>query len=571
MQNYHNPILTGDFSDPDVIRVADDFYMISSSFTYFPGIPLLHSRDMLHWRIINHVAKQIPFPAYRHTMHKKGLWAPSLRYHEGIFYVYVCMPDEGLLLFRTTDLYGEWECCCVKNVCGWIDPCPLWEEDGTAYLVHGIAKSRLGYNSRLYVHRMSADGREILDSGVMVFDGGEENRTTEGPKFYQRGGYYYILCPAGGVKYGWQLALRSMTPFGPYEYKRVLQQGTTQTNGPHQGGYVEGDQPDCGWFFHFQDMDAYGRIIHLQPVQWVDGWPLIGELNRETGIGEPVLCGSVPYEPTPEFYDPKMIEENRERYGYVNLPDISDSFSSAVLAKSWQWQALPQREWYSLTDSLGHLRLFSQPCEVTMSLFHAPWFLSHCTEAFQSRISVRVALHSEQEGDRAGIAMFGYRYSYLAVMISDGKPIIRLINGTVAEEDVQKPEADVQKQNTAAQADVQKQNTAAQADVQKPEAVMEETIVECSLRDLTVIIQMEFMDSKVRFYYQEEGKERKAAGGSLDMNQGGWTGARAGIFCGNFNGVKSAGYADYSDYRVENNTTEELFTVESASSVDIKE
>ena len=135
ISTYENPILKGDFSDPDAIRVGADFYMISSSFTYFPGLPLLHSKDLVHWNIVNYIAKELPFEAYNHTMHKKGIWAPSIRYYNGEYYVYVCTPDEGLFLYKTKDPFGEWSSYHVLRITGWIDPCPVWNEEGNAYLV----------------------------------------------------------------------------------------------------------------------------------------------------------------------------------------------------------------------------------------------------------------------------------------------------------------------------------------------------------------------------------------------------------------------------------------------------
>ena len=127
---YTNPILYGDYSDPDVIRVGDDFYMISSSFTYLPGIPVLHSRDLVHWTLLGYAAASLPFDRYRRPAHKCGTWAPSLRYRDGSFYVYVCLPDEGLFAFTATDPAGPWESHWILNVSGWIDPCPLFDDDG---------------------------------------------------------------------------------------------------------------------------------------------------------------------------------------------------------------------------------------------------------------------------------------------------------------------------------------------------------------------------------------------------------------------------------------------------------
>jgi beta-xylosidase len=285
---YRNPILKGDYSDPDVIRVGEDYYMTSSSFTYFPGLPILHSTDLAHWEIINHAAPRLPFDSYDEPRHKCGLWAPSIRYHGGLYYIYVCTPDEGLLVFRSADPRGTFDVHHIKDVSGWIDPCPFWDDDGQAYLIHAFSASRAGIKNRLFVHRMSADGLQILDDGVEVFTGDDVNITTEGPKLYKIEGVYWILCPSGGVPRGWQLALRSASIYGPYEFRRVLSQGDTPVNGPHQGGLV--DTPGGAWWFiHFQDREAYGRVVHLQPVDWRDGFPVMG------GRGAPVLSHEMPH------------------------------------------------------------------------------------------------------------------------------------------------------------------------------------------------------------------------------------------------------------------------------------
>src|SRR5690606_4565837 len=149
------------------------------------------------------------------------------------------------------------------------------------------AGSRAAVKSILAINKMNPEGTKVLDKGTVVFDGHDAHPTVEGPKFYKRNGYYYIFAPAGGVATGWQLILRSKDIYGPYEEKVVLEQGSTQVNGPHQGGWVDtADGTD--WFVHFQDVDAYGRIAHLQPVEWKNDWPLMGKDLDGNGIGEPV-------------------------------------------------------------------------------------------------------------------------------------------------------------------------------------------------------------------------------------------------------------------------------------------
>jgi beta-xylosidase len=181
----------------------------------------------------------------------------------------------------------------IKEVTVWIDCCPFGDEDGNAYLVLTTAGGRAGIKSILVINRMNSAGTEISDDGVIVFDGQDKNPTVEGPKFYKRNGYYHIFAPAGGVQKGWQLVLRSKNIYVPYEEKVVLAQGNTSINGPHQGAWVETSMSES-WFLHFQDRDVYGRIIHLQPMKWINNWPVIGNDPDEDGTGEPVLIFQKP-------------------------------------------------------------------------------------------------------------------------------------------------------------------------------------------------------------------------------------------------------------------------------------
>jgi len=253
-------VLFGDYSDPDVIRVGNDYYLVSSSFQCVPGLPILHSRDLESWEVISYAVPRLPSPDFDRPQHGNGLWAPSIRHHDGFFWIYVGDPDRGIFMTRARDPAGPWEpLALVKEAKGWIDPCPFWDDDGTPYLVHAWAKSRAGFNSILTINRLSADGRRVIDEGTTVFDGRERQPTIEGPKLYKRNCWYYIFAPAGGVKQGWQAVLRSKNILGPYEDRIVLEQGTTRINGPHQGAWVEAAD-GTSRFIHFQDRGAYGRI-----------------------------------------------------------------------------------------------------------------------------------------------------------------------------------------------------------------------------------------------------------------------------------------------------------------------
>ena len=480
---YTNPILYGDYSDPDVIRVGEDFYMISSSFTYLPGIPVLHSRDLVHWELLGYAAQHLPFDRYRRPAHKCGTWAPSLRWHHGLFYVYVCLPDEGLFAFTAENPAGPWETHWIHNVSGWIDPCPLFDGDET-WLVHGFAASRCGINNILYAHRMSPDGLHVLDKGTLVYNGADHGDiTVEGPKWYRRDGVYWILCPAGGVKPGYQLALRADHPLGPYARRVVLSQGDSPVNGPHQGGWFD-DGHGRDWFIHFQDVGPYGRVPHLQPVDWSDGWPVMGDQ------GTPVPGGDTGLPESP-----------------ATLPTSDDFLLGPGL--QWQWQANPDPAWFTALHP--GLRLHAAPAN---TLFEAGQFFSQLMQARNFDMVASLSTHFHP-GDRAGIAMMGYPYHFLS---TDGAHL-RLVRGDAEE-----------------------------FGRGIPERITETVLAEIPCPAGPLRLRLRVRDGAMSFFFslphdlslplsalQEESWIR--LGGSLPLSAGGWTAARPGLFCLNVRGV----------------------------------
>lgn len=403
---YKNPILYADYSDPDVVRVGDDYWMTASSFNCVPGLPILHSTDLVNWELVGHALRELtPREHFDKAAHGDGVWAPSIRYHEGWFYIYWGDPDFGIYMVKTQDPRGEWtKPHLVLAGKGMIDTCPLWDEDGSAYLVHGWAGSRAGFKSVLSVAELSPDGERIVGPEVLVFDGHDEHPTVEGPKFYKRNGWYYIFAPAGGVKPGWQLVLRSRSPYGPYECRKVLHQGCSSIPGPHQGGWVE-DTAGESWFMHFVDMYAYGRVVHLQPMQWgEDDWCTMGVDRDNDGIGEPVES----------FRKPAGEGEKM-------APAESDEFSDYRLGLQWQWHANPQTGWCFTNPSQGLLRLYCQKLEGAHNLWHAPNLLLQKVTAPSATITTRATFHGSYDGDRAGLVVMGLDYATLGFEQRDGK------------------------------------------------------------------------------------------------------------------------------------------------------
>lgn len=399
---YKNPIINADYSDPDVVRVGADYYMTASSFNAVPGLPILHSKDLVNWRIVNHVFReQEPRAIFARPQHGGGVWAPSIRYHAGEFYIYYGDPDFGVYMTKAKDPAGEWsKPLLIKEAKGWIDTCPLWDDDGNAYLVHAFAGSRAGIKSILVVNRMSPDGTRLLDDGVMVFDGHASDPTVEGPKFYKLNGYYYILAPAGGVATGWQLALRSKNIYGPYKRRVVLAQGKTAVNGPHQGALVDTTTGEW-WFVHFQDRGAYGRVTHLQPVSWKNGFPVMGSDPDGDGIGEPVMSYKKP---------------NVGKIYPIETPADSDEFNGNAIGRQWQWHANPDARWAFPYPEKGVLRMFSVESNNGFNkLWEAPNLLLQKFPAEEFTATAKITLSSRVDREKFGLIVMGADYSFIGV------------------------------------------------------------------------------------------------------------------------------------------------------------
>lgn len=501
---YKNPVLHADYSDPDAIRVGNDYYMTASSFEDVPGLPILHSKDLVNWTLIGHALKNlIPREHFSTPRHGEGVWAPSLRHHKGLFYLYYPDPDFGIYLTTSKQASGPWsDPVLVVAGKGLIDPCPLWDEDGQAYLVHAYAGSRAGIKSILVIRKMNAEGTKTLDEGVLVYDGHETDPTIEGPKLYKRNGYYYIFAPAGGVATGWQLVLRSRSIYGPYERKVVMDQGKTPVNGPHQGAWVT-TQTGEDWFLHFQDKEAYGRVVHLQPVKWSQGWPVIGADADGDGKGEPVLLYKKPHV--------------GQRYP-VRTPADSDEFNGRTLGLQWQWMANPQPVWAFVHPSAGVLRLFSARVpDSAYNLWETPAMLQQKFPADSFMVTTKLGFkpNPKLQDEQAGLAVMGLRFAAISIKSSASGNLLVYT---------------------------------AKQDAAKKESI----IILGKAEQATVYFRVKVSGkAQCRFSYSFDGISFVEVPETFIAAPGKWKGAKLGIFCSRLSQTNDAGYADYDWFRVE--------------------
>jgi beta-xylosidase len=500
---YKNPIIHADYSDPDAIRVGNDYYMVASSFNHIPGLPILHSKDLVNWTIIGHaLKKQAPYEHFNTVRHGAGVWAPGIRHHNNEFYIYYPDPDFGIYLTKAKNITGPWsEPVMVEAGKGLIDPCPLWDDDGKVYLVHAFAGSRAGIKSIIVIKELNKEGTKVIGDAVMVYDGHDADPTIEGPKFYKRNGYYYIFTPAGGVATGWQTVLRSKNIYGPYERKVVIDQGTTNTNGPHQGAWVT-TQTGEDWFLHFQDKDAYGRIVHLQPMKWVNDWPVIGADKDADGKGEPVLV-----------YKKPNVGRN---YPTATIQN-SDEFNSTKLGMQWQWQANPKPYW--AFPSNGKLRLFSyQLPDSFKNYWDVPNLLMQKFPAEEFLATAKISFKARLDGERAGLIVHGTDYAFISL---EKKADGNYISFSICKD------ADKGKEQT----------------VQDGEKI----------NSTDIYFRVKIAKGAVcEFSYCEDGKTYKPFGDKLTAKPGRWVGAKVGLFCTGTIRTNDSGFADIDWFRIEN-------------------
>lgn len=386
---YTNPVIFGDFPDPDVIRVGDVYYMVSTTMYIFPGATILKSYDLVNWEYCCNPLERIEASdGYNlengQNRYSRGQWATALQYHNGKFYLLFTTLDEGGYLLTTTDIEGEWE---KKKLNDGFYDCGLLFDNDKIYVVYGI--------NQLRIAELDEDFNKIpgSDKDVVKWSFREG---LEGSRLYKIGEYYYIYSTYGGWP-AFQTVFRSKDIYGPYEEKKLIDDDNI-----HQGALVE-TQTGEWWTMLFYDKGAYGRFPNLQPVKWVDGWPEIGENGK----------GVTTY---------RKPDVGRE-YPIKSLP-TNDNFRHYKLGLQWGWNHNADRSKWSLTEHAGYLRLYT--ANVTDSLHKAKntltqRILGYPQDLEHSYGTVRMEIGEMQEGDVAGLAVFQDPYAFIGVKVIDGQ------------------------------------------------------------------------------------------------------------------------------------------------------
>jgi len=478
---YINPILNIDYSDPDVTRVGDTYYMVASDF-HFMGMQVLKSSDLVNWEYVSQIYDRLDAPGYdTNERYSQGSWAPTIRYHDGKFFMFVCSPGEGLWMSCADKVEGPWSKPILVHEGtgpGWEDPCPFWDEDGTAYL----GRSNVGAGP-IIIHKMSPDGTKLLDEGVTVYEG----PIAEGTKIHKWNGWYYFSIPEGGVGPGWQTILRSKSIYGPFERKVVLESGMTEINGPHQGAIV--DTPDGQWwFYHFQQVGVRGRVVHLQPMFWSEGWPVIGVDLDRNGIGEPVYCWKMPYEGTTP-----------------SKPETSDSFDDTELGLQWQFNHNPVDGEWSLTENPGKLTIHALQSD---SFVKARNTLTQKLFGYRGSIAVTLETKDLSDGQHCGLAIMSNKNFVIGLLKEKGAESLYFeIDGEVLEKN--------------------------------------------SYSGKTVFLKTVYDTDPLCFHfeYSNDGKTYSRFGKDFAPDFGYWKGGRPALFC--YNTTESSGSACFENFVVD--------------------
>ncbi len=518
---YKNPVLYTDYSDPDVIRVGEDYYMTSSSFNCIPGLQILHSKDMVNWEFIGAAVPNALYPYDdEKPEHGNRVWAPSIRHHDGFFYIFWGDPDQGAFMTKAKDVKGPWsEPIIVKAGKGVIDTTPLWDEDGKVYMVHAYAGSRAGLKSVLAICELNSDATKAIGPSRIIFDGHIDQVTCEGPKIHKRNGYYYIFHPAGGVPTGWQTVQRSKNIYGPYETRIVMKQGKSPINGPHQGAWVDTPTGE-DWFFHFTDVGAYGRLLCLEPMKWVNDWPVIGQAKKGAEWGEPVTQYKKP---------------NVGKTYPICTPVESDEFDGMVLGPQWQWQANYNEKWAYFAGNKGFVRLYSHPVSNDYkSLWDVPNLLLQKTPApnFSATTKITFSPIEKYKGEKTGLVVMGLDYAALTVENTESGLKLSQVECKKADK------GNTEKQN--ASVDLKKNTFYLRADISTDGSKISKSE---GGHDLVV---------KCQFYYSTDNKKFEKLGNEFQVKEGKWIGAKVGVFCTRPNiKTNDGGWADVDWFRIE--------------------
>lgn len=480
---YINPVIPADYSDIDCIRVGDDYYAISSTFQFSPGMIILHSKDLVNWRICGHAISDLTqiSPELnwdRMNRYARGVWAGSIRYHNERFYIYFGTPDEGYFMTSAKHPEGPWEPLHpIFLEAGWDDCSALWDEKGNGYFIG----THFADGYKTYLFKLSEDGKNIDRKSAVLVNSGSGR---EASKLIKVNDWYYLIFSEHKQDKGrYVMAKRSKKLTGPYKEEKQLALPGREAMEPNQGGIIEGKDGNWYFFTHHGSGDWSGRIASLLPVTWIDGWPIMG--NPLPGaIGSMAWSGAMPCQ--------SEFKLHLQR---------SDDFDSVCLLPQWEWNYQPRKEMYSFTDREGWLRLKAyQPLKVNELMYAGNTLTQRTFRSFRNEVIIKMDVSGMADGQKCGLCHFSKPYSFIGIKQVAG---IRRIecnnNGEVMEGDI--------------------------------------------LANPYVWLKSEWgLDGKSVYSYSTDGDNYIPFGSPYQLSWGNYRGDRIGIFC--FNNEQEKGHVD---------------------------
>lgn len=388
MTKFTNPIIEADYSDPDLIKCGDYYLLVSSSFNYVPALPILITKDLVHYRFLSYALEKLP-DFYNEVREGNGVWAPSFAFHNNTYYLLIPFPDKGIFVLENKDpLHQKWtnfRPLFLKK--GIEDPTVIWVNN-QAYLIFGFVKSRIGFNSKLGIIKVNEDLTDTLQNDYeILIDGTNKYPTIEGPKIYNINNLFHIFAPANGVKHGYQLDLISENIYGPYKGKIILKENGNGINGPHQGGLVHLQDDDFA-FIHFSEDDYLGRNLYLE--RCILDKDNFFTINNNNG---PIYKGEINTKEDDSF-----------------LLEYKDDFNKNHLSNLWQFPANILNDFYK--PSIDGLTLIANKLTNTLEKF--PYILTTKFPFIKFEAELIVNLQLENFSTFSFL-IIGEKYPYLSI------------------------------------------------------------------------------------------------------------------------------------------------------------
>ena len=420
MEKIQNPMLWADVPDPDVIRVGDTYYLVSTTMHLMPGAPIMTSKDLKNWETVGYIFDRLTdSPKYdllNGTVYGRGQWATSLKYHNGKFYALLAPNERGAMgdtyIFSAEKAEGPWTI--VSRMRHFHDCSLFFDDDGRVYVIYGTGE----------MMELKPDLSDVIEgTHQQLFQREEDEKgILEGSRMIKHNGKYYLLMIShvyAPGKHRREVCYRADNIRGPYEKQVILESEFGGFSYEAQGTIV--DTPDGDWIgIIFQDRGGVGRVLTVMPCRWVNGWPMLGDEN-----------GKVPETVRPLVYGQPATAIVK-----------SDDFSSDKLGLHWQWNHNPIDEAWSLKERPGYLRLKTN--RVVSNLYLAPNTLTQRMEGPTCSGTIAIDISKMKDGDCAGLAAFNSDTGALVIKKKGKNLILEMVEMSVTLTDLDKEVTNVE-------------------------------------------------------------------------------------------------------------------------------